>query len=108
MRDTTGARLPAPAIPVPKEAIAAFCRKHHIRKMALFGSVLRSDFGPESDVDVLVEFEEGKTPGWEYFTLHEKLSPLFSGRRVDLGTYKSLKPYVRDEIVGSSETIFES
>lgn len=52
-------------IPLPREVIARFCARHHIRPLALFGSVLRDDFGPESDVDVLVQFEPGKAPGWE-------------------------------------------
>ena len=50
-------------IEISKDAIAAFCQRNHIRRLAFFGSVLRDDFGPESDVDVLVEFEPGQTPG---------------------------------------------
>jgi hypothetical protein len=105
MRDTTGTRLPAPAIPVPGDAIAAFCRRHHIRKMALFGSVLRSDFGPESDVDVLVEFEEGKTPGWEFFEMQEELSGIL-GRKVDLETPGFLSRHFRARVLEESEVVY--
>jgi len=52
---------------VPREAITDFCRRHHIRKLALFGSVLRDDFRPDSDIDVLVEFEPGHIPGFAFF-----------------------------------------
>ncbi len=54
--------------------IADFCRRHHMRSLKLFGSILRNDFGPESDVDVLVEFEEGHTPGWDFFSMQEELA----------------------------------
>ena len=63
-------------IRVPRKKLAEFCRRNHIRKLAFFGSVLRDDFGPESDVDVLVEFEPGKTPGFAFFGLQEELSAL--------------------------------
>lgn len=56
-------------IDIPKGKIADFCRKHGIRKIAFFGSVLRDDFMPESDVDVLVEFEPGHTPGLAFFAM---------------------------------------
>ena len=56
-------------IEIPQAEIEAFCRKHHIRRLALFGSVLRDDFGPESAMDVLVEFEPGHVPGFEFFTM---------------------------------------
>ena len=72
----------------------------------LFGSVLRDDFKPESDVDVLVEFAAGQTPGWEFFTLRDKLSELF-GREVDLGTPNSLSPYIRDDVLASMQVIYE-
>ena len=77
----------APQIPVPREQIAAVCLRYHIRTLALFGSVLREDFSSNSDVDVLVEFEPGRTPG--FFALARiarELSPLFGGREVDLRT----------------------
>ena len=67
-------------ISVDQEAVAQFCRSHHIRKLSLFGSVLRDDFGPESDVDLLVEFDPGKVPGLIRLSGMElDLSPLFGG-----------------------------
>ena len=72
-------------IDIPREAIAAFCRRHHIRRLALFGSVLRDDFRPDSDIDVLVEFEPGHTPGFAFFAMEDELSRIF-GRKVDLNT----------------------
>ncbi|HET8626297.1 MAG TPA: nucleotidyltransferase family protein [Thermomicrobiales bacterium] len=91
-------------IAVDRAAIADFCRRHHIRKLAFFGSVLRDDFRPDSDVDVLVEFEPGHTPG--YFNLvdmEDELSTLLGGRKVDLRTAKELSRYFRDEVVASAE-----
>ena len=67
-------------IDIPKEEIAAFCQRNHIRRMALFGSVLRDDFTPESDVDVLVEFEPDQTPGLEFITMQDELSKLVAPR----------------------------
>lgn len=72
-------------IDIPKEQIAAFCQRHHIHKLSLFGSVLRDDFGPESDVDVLVEFETGCAPGFAFFEMQEEFSRIL-GRKVDLNT----------------------
>src|SRR5574340_385044 len=83
--------------------IAAFCKKHHIRKLSFFGSVVRDDFGPESDVDVLVEFEEGRTPGLSFFAMEEELSSII-GRKVDLNTPRFLSPYFRDEVAAESVT----
>ncbi|HUG13680.1 MAG TPA: nucleotidyltransferase domain-containing protein [Thermomicrobiales bacterium] len=73
-------------IPIPRDEVEAFCRKHHIRWLALFGSVLRDDFRDDSDVDVLVEFEPGHTPGWELFDMERELESIL-GRDVDLNMY---------------------
>lgn len=86
-------------------ALAAFCRKHHIRKLSFFGSVTRPDFKPSSDVDVLVEFEPGRTPGLAFFEMQEELSDLL-GRRVDLNTPRSLSPYFRDRVLTGAETAY--
>lgn len=80
-----------------QEKIAEFCRRNHIRKLAFFGSVLRPDFGPGSDIDVLVEFEPGHTPGFAFFDMQEELTVLL-GRQVDLHTPKSLSPYFRTQV----------
>jgi predicted nucleotidyltransferase len=91
-------------IAVPKEQIAEFCRKHYIRKLALFGSVLRDDFRPDSDVDVLVEFEPDHIPGLMRFAGMEiELSELLGGRKVDFNTPKFLSPYFRDEVLAEAE-----
>ena len=94
-------------IPVPRKQIAAVCQRYHIRTLALFGSVLCEDFSPESDVDVLVEFEPGRTPG--FFTLARiarELSPLLGGHEVDLRTPQDLSQYFRDEVVSSAFLIY--
>lgn len=83
---------------IPDHEIAAFCRRHHVRRLSLFGSVLREDFTLESDVDVLVEFEPGCTPGYAFFAMQEELSRLL-GRRVDLHTPGSLGKRFRDEVL---------
>ena len=92
------------AIIVPRDGIAAFCRRHHIRKLALFGSVLRGDFRPDSDVDVLVEFEQGHVPGFfRLFDIEQELSALLAGRKVDLRTPQDLSRYFRDEVMAQAE-----
>lgn len=84
--------------------MADFCRRHHIRKLSLFGSVLRDDFAPGSDVDVLVEFEEGKVPGLFWLAGMEiELSEILDGRKVDLNTPKSLSRYFRQEVLAEAE-----
>jgi predicted nucleotidyltransferase len=91
-------------IVVPRDKIADFCRRNHIRKLSLFGSVLRSDFGPDSDVDVLVEFEPGHVPGFfRLFDMEEELSSLVGGRKVDIRTPQDLSRYFRDEVLTHAE-----
>jgi uncharacterized protein len=85
-------------IRVPRKKLEDFCRRNHIRKLAFFGSVLRDDFGPDSDVDVLVEFEPGKMPGFAFFGMQEELSEIL-GRKVDLNTPGFLSKYFRDQII---------
>ena len=89
-------------IHVDRRRIAEFCRLHHIRRLALFGSVLRADFGPESDVDVLVEFEPGHVPGLAFLSMEEELSKML-GRKVDLNTPGFLSPYFRDRVLSEAE-----
>jgi predicted nucleotidyltransferase len=94
-------------IAIDREKIAAFCRERGIRKLSLFGSVLRADFDPaRSDLDVLVEFTPGRTPGWEFFGWGEDLAPII-GRKVDLHTPNSLSKYFRDEVVREAFPIYE-
>ncbi len=94
-------------IDIPQDRLAAFCRRHHIRKLALFGSVLRDDFGPESDVDVLVEFAPGHTPGLLGLgAMERELAEILGGRRVDLMTFKGLSHRVRDRVLSESEVAY--
>ena len=89
---------------VPEDALAEFCQEHGIRRLAIFGSALRDDFGPESDVDVLVEFEQDRTPGlFGVAGLEMALSALFSGRKVDLRTPEDLSPYFRQDVLDTAE-----
>ncbi|HEX6100570.1 MAG TPA: nucleotidyltransferase family protein [Thermoanaerobaculia bacterium] len=93
------------AIPIPHEEVAEFCRKWGIRRLAFFGSVVRDDFGPESDVDVLVEFFRDRTPGWELFhTIPSELSAILGGRKVDLGTFDSLNRWIAREVLAEAVT----
>ena len=89
-------------ISIDRERIADFCRRHHIAKLSLFGSVLRDDFAPESDVDVLVEFEPGHVPGLAFFGMEEELSRML-GHKVDLNTPNFLSRYFRDEVLAEAE-----
>jgi len=95
-------------IDIPHEAIVAFCEKYPIRKLSLFGSVLRDDFGPDSDVDLLVEFEP--TARISYFDLagmQIELEEIF-GRLVDIGTPDMLSKYIRKQALSSTQVIYES
>jgi len=93
-------------IDIPSETIAAFCRRHHIQRLALFGSVLRDDFTPDSDLDVLVEFEDGHTPGLAFFGMQEELCEIL-GRQVDLNTPGFLSRYFRDEVMKEAVVAYE-
>lgn len=93
-------------IPVNRAQIAEFCRKHHIRRLAFFGSVLRDDFRPDSDVDVLVEFEPGHVPGLAFFAMEVELSEIL-GRKVDLNTPNFLSPYFRTQVEAEAEAQYE-
>jgi predicted nucleotidyltransferase len=99
--------MPQPTVEMPRQHIAEFCRRHHIRKLALFGSILRPDFRPDSDIDVLVEFEPGFVPGLAFFTMQEELSALL-GRKVDLNTREGLSRYFRDQVLQEAETLYAS
>ena len=90
-------------VTIPKDELAAFCRRHHIRKLSLFGSVLRDDFGPDSDVDVLVEFAPEHVPGLiRLMGMQEELSQMI-GRAVDLRTLGEISRYFRDRVLASAE-----
>jgi uncharacterized protein len=93
-------------ITVPREELAEFCRRNRIRRLAFFGSVLGDSFGPESDVDVLVEFEPGHRLGFAFFTLQDELSRILD-RPVDLNTREDLSRYFRDEVARAALPIYE-
>ncbi len=96
-------------VKIPHRKLTAFCRKYRIQKLALFGSVLREDFKPTSDIDVLVEFEKGYTPGLAFFAMPDELKEIF-GREVDLLTYQGIKssrnPIRRKAILESAQVIY--
>jgi hypothetical protein len=92
-------------IDISSERIAEFCRRNHIRKLAFFGSFLREDFRPDSDIDVLVEYEPGHVPGFlRLYDMEQELSALLGGRNVDMVTEKFLNHRIRDRVLASAET----
>jgi len=93
-------------IDVDRAKLAEFCRRNHIRRLAFFGSVLRDDFDTDSDVDVLVEFEPGRTPGLAFFGMQQELSEMI-GRNVDLNTPQCLSKYFREEVLEEAEGLYE-
>jgi len=94
-------------IEIPKDRIVAFCRRHSIRRLSLFGSILRDDFGPQSDVDVLVEFEPGARTGLKFFAMQDELSDIL-GRKVDLNTVGFLSKYFRDRVLAEAEVQYDA
>ena len=97
----------APAIDIPPTALRQFCRKHHVLRLSLFGSVVTADFRPESDVDVLVTFAPGKTPGLALIDMQDELSALLGHRPVDLLTEKFLNPRLRTSVLDSAVVLYE-
>jgi predicted nucleotidyltransferase len=91
-------------IKMPDERIADFCKKNHISKLSLFGSILRDDFSSGSDIDFLVEFKAGKVPGLIGISRMEReLSEILGGRKVDLRTPQDLSKYFRDDVLAHAE-----
>ncbi len=89
---------------IPVSEINSFCHRNQIRRLAFFGSVLREDFRPESDVDVLVEFQSDAHVGFfELYDMEQELSQLLGGRKVDINTPRSLSPFFRDEVLREAE-----
>jgi predicted nucleotidyltransferase len=93
-------------IAVDVERVAAFCRERGIRKLSLFGSVLRDDFTPQSDLDVLVEYLPGRHPGLDLFSHQEEISAML-GRGADLHTPASLSKHFRDEVLAAGLPLYE-
>ena len=94
-------------ISVSREKIADFCQRHHIHRLAFFGSVLRDDFGPQIDVDVLVEFDPDHIPGLSFFRIENELSQIL-GRKVDLNTPQSLSRYFRNQVLAEAEVQYSN
>ena len=94
----------SPQVSVSQKALTTFCLEHGISRLAVYGSVLREDFGPDSDIDLLVEFEPDRIPGLMGVTGMElSLSELFAGREVDLRSAEDLSPYFRQEVLDMAE-----
>ena len=94
-------------IAIPNDRIAEFCLRHRILRLSFFGSILRDDFRPESDIDVLVEFEPGATPGFGFFGIQEELTQIL-GRNVDLNTPAFLSRYFRDEVMQEAQVLYDA
>jgi predicted nucleotidyltransferase len=94
------------SLTIPQEEIVAFCRRHHIRRLALFGSSLHGQAESGSDLDVLVEFDSEHIPGLAFFAVQEELSQIL-GRRVDLNTPQFLSPYFRQQVQAEAAVIYE-
>ena len=96
-----------PQVSIPKGRLASFCQARGIRRLALFGSALRSDFGPESDIDLLVEFEPGRTPGHLGIAGMEMDLGRMFGRKVDLRTPGELSRYFRQQVIDKAQVQYE-
>jgi hypothetical protein len=90
---------------IDRAAVSEFCERHHIARLALFGSVIRDDFRPESDIDVLVEFQPGVRVGLAFIRMQDELSAVL-GRTVDLHTPASLSKYFRDQVLREAEPLY--
>lgn len=88
-----------------RNALSEICERYHVARLSFFGSVLRSDFGPQSDLDLLVEFGLARTPGFSFFALQDELSDLF-GRKADLVTRDFLSRYFRDDVTKNAEPVY--
>jgi hypothetical protein len=96
-----------PSLTIPRQALAAFCREHGISRMAIFGSALRGALRADSDIDLVVTFEKGRTPGLLGLAQMElDLSALFKGRKIDLRTPDDLSRYFRKEVMATAEVVY--
>jgi predicted nucleotidyltransferase len=93
---------------IPKDKLAQFCRKNHIRKLSVFGSAVRGRLEPDSDIDLLVEFEQDCTPGLFSIVRMEMELAEFIGRKVDLRTPADLSQYFRDEVMRDAQIQYQS
>ncbi len=94
-------------IEIPQKKINLYCKNNHIKKLALFGSILRKDFHPGSDIDLLVEFEDGYTPGFfDLNRMEDQLSEFFNGKKIDLRTPNDLSRYFREKVISKAEVLY--
>jgi len=91
---------------IAKDRLADFCRRHHIRKLSVFGSAIHGDLRQESDIDVLVEFESGHVPGLAFFSMERELSEIM-GREVDLNTPQFLSRHFRSQVLAEAEALYD-
>ncbi len=91
----------------PRQKLVDFCRRYHIRKLALFGSALRDDFGPGSDLDILVEFFPDHIPGLAFFAMQDELSAMLN-RPVDLNTPQFLSPLFRQQALSQAKVLYDA
>jgi hypothetical protein len=104
VRAKAGGRIMNARINISRDGIETFCRRHRIRRLALFGSILRDDFGPDSDVDVLVEFAPDAHVGlFELYDMEEEFSRLAGGRKVDINTPAGLSRYFKEQVMREAE-----
>ena len=96
----------SPHVSIDRDVLAAFCQRHHIKRLALFGSVLHDDFRPDSDIDVLVEFEPGHVPSLALIRMQDELSEILGGYPIDLVTPKFLNHRIRAQVLSDSELIY--
>jgi hypothetical protein len=101
------ARAAAPPFSIDRRKLGDVCRRHHIRRLSLFGSALRPDFRPDSDVDFLVEFDERHPVGFRIFDVEQELSALISGRKPDLVNPKYLNARLKPGILASARVLYE-
>ena len=93
---------------INRDLLRDVCKRWHITKLSVFGSALRDDFGPENDVDVLIEFDPEHIPGWEIVDVGDDLSRVFGGRYVDMVFPESVLPRLKDRILGNAVVQYES
>ena len=94
-------------IKIPKKKLIAYCKKNHIKKMAFFGSLLRDDFSPTSDIDILVEFEKDHVPGFfNLIRMENDLSLIFNGNKVDIRTPNDLSRYFRKKVISNAVILY--
>ena len=94
-------------LPTSEVQLSDFCQRWHIQRLSFFGSVTRDDFRPDSDVDVLIEFQSGHTPGFDIYDVEQELSELCGGRLIDIVNPKYLHRWLKDDVLATAEPAFD-